>query len=97
MKIPISLTLFIGGLVCFVPFFSLQTHPKYFCLLGGTAWVCAYWCVLAQNYKEKAPIPTRNQMMHYERHPYIYKFFYLAMSFIGVVVLFVLLIFSLSN
>jgi len=71
MNFSIALGIFIGGLVCFAIFFLVASHPKYFALSGWTAWVFAYFSVLAQNFKGKTPIPTFGGMLRFEERPYL--------------------------
>jgi hypothetical protein len=94
VKIPISARLFIAGIVCFAFFFLFPGHPKYFRLLGLTAWDCAYFVVLVHGYKRKEPVPTRNSLVKYENQPGLFKTIYFLMFFVGI---FALLAIFLTN
>ena len=94
MKPSIALGLFISGTVSFIIFFTMASHPTYLVLLGETAWAFAYFSVLARNFREKAPIPTRGGIVHYEDQPRLYKLVYGFLFFVGV---FGLLILMLAN
>jgi Ca2+/Na+ antiporter len=89
-KITISTWLFIGGALCFVFFFLSPTRLNYFSLVGWTTWACAYFVVLAQNYRRKAPIHTRASWVKYESQPRLYKSIYFLLFLVGLLVVFVL-------
>ena len=96
MKSTITLGLFIGGIVSFVIFFAVPSHPMYLALSGWTVWVFAYFSVLAQNFKKKAPIPTRGGTVRYEDRPRLYKLIYSFLFFVGAFALLVIFIVNLS-
>jgi hypothetical protein len=96
-KSSIALALGIGGLVAFVIFLAMASHPNYLALFGWTAWVFAYFSVLAQNFSEKAPIPTRGGTVRYEDRPHLYKLIYGSLFFLGAFVLLVLVLVNLSH
>jgi len=48
-----ALGLFIGGFVFFAVFFAIPSHPNYLALPGWTAWIFAYFIVVARNLREK--------------------------------------------
>ena len=95
MNFSIALGLFIGGLVSFAIFFSVASHPTYLALSGWTAWVFAYFSVLAQNFKEKAPIPTLGGMVRFEERPYLYRLIYGWLFFAGGFALIVIFLVNL--
>jgi hypothetical protein len=82
-KLSIALGLFVPGFVPFAIFFAIASHPKYLALSGWTVWVFAYFSVLAQTFKEKAPIPTVGGMVRFEQRPQLYRLIYVFLLFAG--------------
>lgn len=95
MKFSIALGLFIGGLVCFAIFFSVASNPKYLALSGWTVWVFANFSVLAQNFREKTPIPTHGGIVRFEERPYLYRLIYGCLFFLGGFALLVIFLVNL--
>ena len=71
----------------------LFLHQKSTVLLvfGGVTWGAAYFCVVAENYRRRAPVPTRGGLLRYEKNPHLYRFVYGIMLFFGLFFLFVFL------
>ena len=97
MKSSITLGLFICGFVFFAVFFAVVSHPKYLALSGWTAWAFGYFSVLARNFKEKAPIPTRGGTVRFDDRPRLYKLIYGSLFFVGVFALLILILVNLSS
>jgi hypothetical protein len=97
MKFSVALGLFIGGIVSFAIFFAVPSHPTYLALSGWTAWVFAYFSVLAQNFKEKAPIPARGGIVRFEERPHLYRILYWFLYFLGAFALLVIFLVNLAH
>lgn len=95
VKISIPLGLFIAGASCFLLLFLLPHASRPLLALGGVMWVAAYFGVLADNYKRKAPVPTRGGVLRYEEKPGTYRFVYGFMAFLGALFLLVFLALTL--
>lgn len=91
MKISFPLGLFIAGASCFLLLFLLRHARRPLAVLGGVMWVAAYFGVLADNYKRKAPVHTRGGMLKYEEKPGTYRFVYGFMAVVGALFLLVFL------
>lgn len=94
MKISVPLGLFIAGAACFSVMFLLPQAWGGFVILGGVIWASAYFWVLADNFRKRAPLWTRGGMLTYEEKPRIYLLVYSFMAFLGV---FFLLVFITLN
>lgn len=90
-----ALGLFIGGFVFFAVFFAIPSHPNYLALPGWTAWIFAYFIVVAQNFKRKTPIPMLGVRVRFEERPYLHRLSYGWLFFVGGFALIVTLIFIL--
>jgi hypothetical protein len=90
LKPSVPLLLFIAGGFCFSFWFFLRHNILL--VTGGIIWVAAYFDVLANNYKRRAPIHTRGGLVTYEKDPNWYKAVYGLMTFLGLFSLFVFLI-----
>ena len=97
IKISISFGLFIAGACCFILIFLLRDETRILVFLGSALWDSAFLGVLADNYKKRAPIPTRGGIVTYEENPRTYKFVYRLMVFIGAVFLVVITSLTASN
>ena len=93
LRIAIAALLFILGLVCFVCWFVFPEHSKYLDLCGWMLWVLAYFAVLWENYRRKAPVPTRGGTVEFSKHPNMYRANYFLLFFMGAVAFLILVIF----
>jgi len=96
IKFSVALGLFIGGFAFFAIFFAIPSHPNYLALPGWTAWIFAYFIVVAQNFKRKTPIPMLGTWVRYEERTYLYRLIYGWLFFVGVfalIVIFLLILF----
>jgi uncharacterized protein RhaS with RHS repeats len=84
MKTSIPLVLFLVGVLSFLLVFVLPHEGRPLVVLGGVTWVAAYFCVLADNYKRRAPVHTRGGLLRYEEKPSTYRFVYGLLVFLGV-------------
>jgi hypothetical protein len=90
----VLLALLIMGGLCFLLWIFLRQKITPLLILAGVTWVAAHLCVLAYNYKRKAPVPTRGGWLTYEKNPLGYRLLYIFMVFAG---LFFLLAFLILN
>jgi hypothetical protein len=97
MNHSVALGLFIGGFVSFAVFFAVPSHPTYLALSGWTVWVFAYFSVLAQNLKEKAPIPALGGIVRFEERPHLYRLLYGFLYFLGAFALLVIFLANLAH
>jgi len=95
MKSSIAALFFGLGILCFICWLLFPEHSKYFDLCGWMLLVFAYLAVLRQNYKMKAPVPTRGGWVEYAKKPGVYRAIYLLLFIIGVWVLLTLLVFTI--
>jgi hypothetical protein len=95
VKLSAPLALFIAGGLCLLLWFFLHENGKLFLVLGGVIWVGAYVCVLADNYRRRAPVHTRGGLLRYENNPQRYRLVYGFMLFLGLFVLFVFLVLNI--
>jgi hypothetical protein len=93
----ISKWLFVGGVLCFVLFFLLPGHPSDISLLGWIVFSSAYFVVLAQNYKKKAPVPALGGFVEYKKRPGLYKSIYFLLFFVGAFAVVVLLLINIFD
>jgi hypothetical protein len=91
----LALGLFICGFVSFVIFFTIASHPKYLALSGWTVWTFAYFSVLAQQFRKKAPIFTRGGIVRYQNRPRLYRLIYGFLFFLGGFALLVIFLVNL--
>jgi hypothetical protein len=91
MKISVPLGLFITGAACFSMLFLFPHVGRRLVVLGGVMWASAYFWVLADNFRRRAPLWTRGGMLKYEEKPRTYRFVYSLMLFLGVFFLLVLI------
>lgn len=76
MKLSPPLALFVLGACLFSLMFFVPSATKPFVLLGGLAWAAAYFWVIADNLRRKAPVHTRGGLLRYEDNPRGYIFAY---------------------
>jgi hypothetical protein len=96
MKRVLPLGLFLAGAASFLLVFLLpQRRQALLVVLGGVAWAAAYFCVLADNYKRRAPVHTLGGLLRYEEKPNAYRLLYGFLIFLGVFSLFVLLVLNI--
>jgi hypothetical protein len=91
------LALFVLGACSFLLLLFLPSATKPLVLLGGLAWACAYFGVVADNFKRKAPVHTRGGLLKYEHYPHGYFLVYAVYIFFGAVFLIVFLGILLSS
>ncbi len=84
-KMSVSLGLFIAGACCFLLIFFLPYQTwRPLTLVGATIWGAAYLSVLWDNYKKRAPVPTRGGKVTYEESPRMYNFHYVFLAIFGL-------------
>lgn len=76
MKLSPPLALFVLGACSFVLMFFAPSATKPLALLGGPAWAGAYFWVVADNWRRKAPVHSRGGLLKYEDNPRGYIFAY---------------------
>ena len=85
-----SFWLLLAGLCCFVAFFFIPGNLKYLCsVAGGILFAGAYFQVLLQDYRKKAPIPVLGVWVDHKKRPGLYKSIYVFLLFVGAFALFV--------
>jgi hypothetical protein len=90
-----SLWFFVAGVFCFAFYFLISTHPKYVCLLGWSLFSCSYFAVLAENYRNKPPVPALGRIIDYEKQRGLYKAIYVLLFVAGAFAVLVLLLVSI--
>jgi hypothetical protein len=88
------LVLFITGGLSLLLWLFLHRKSTLLLVFGGITWVAAYFCVVAENYRRRAPVPTRGGLLRYEENPRLYRFVHGFMLFLG---LFFLVVFLTLN
>jgi hypothetical protein len=68
-----SFWLLLAGLCCFVAFFFIPGSLKYLSISGGILFAGAYFLVLLQDYRKKAPIPVLGVWVDHKERPGLYK------------------------
>jgi hypothetical protein len=93
MKVKLSapLTLFVLGGCSFLLMFFVPSATKLLVLLGGLSWGGAYFGVVADNFKRKAPVHTRGGLLKYEENPRGYMLAYAITAIFGAFFLLVFL------
>ena len=91
MKPSAPLVLFIVGGLCLLLWLFLHQKSTLLLVFGGVTWGAAYFCVVAENYRRRAPVHTRGGLLRYEKNPHLYRFVYGIMLFFGLFFLFVFL------
>jgi len=74
VKLPIPLALFVLGACSFLLMLFAPSATKPLVLSGGLVWAGAYFWVVADNFKRKAPVHTRGGLLKYEDNPHGYIF-----------------------
>jgi len=96
-KISASLGLFIAGACCFLLIFFLPYQTwRPLILVGAIIWGSAYFSVLWDNYKRRAPAETRGGIVTYEGSPRMYNFQYVFLAIFGLFFLLVVIVLALS-
>ena len=90
MKLSVSQGLGAAGALCFVLIPLLPEQKRPLVLIGSTLWDTVFFRVLAVNYRNKAPVPTRGGLLRYEERPRAYNFVHGLMVFLGVFFLIVI-------
>jgi hypothetical protein len=90
MKMVLPLGLFLAGAASFLLVFLRPQQQNSLVVFGGITWTAAYFCVLADNYKRRAPIYTRGGPLRYEERPTTYRL-HGFLTLLGAFFLFVLL------
>lgn len=91
LKRSITFALFVVGVCCFLLIFLLPDETRILVLSGSVFWECAFFRVLADNYKRRAPVPTRGGVLTYGEKPRAYNFAFGLMAFIGAFFLVVII------
>jgi len=91
MKISAPLGLFIAGIACFGALLVFPRNNGPFVILGGVFWVCAYFLVLADNFRRRAPFWSRGGLVKYEERSLTYRLVYAFLAFLGFFFLLVLI------
>ena len=97
MKLSPPLALFILGACSFLLLFFAPSATKPLTLSGGLAWAGAYFWVVADNFRRKAPVHSRGGLLKYEDNPQGYIFTYGIYVIFGAGFLVVLLGLVLSR
>ena len=94
MKISITARLFIAGSICFLLVFFVPNRTSLLVLFGGVIWDAAFFMVLAEIDKKRAPVWTRGGGIRYQESPITYRLAYGLLVFLGLFFLIVLLSFT---
>jgi hypothetical protein len=92
MKLSPPLALFIFGACSFLLLFFMPSATKPLALLGGLVWGAAYFWVVADIWRRKAPVHTRGGLLKYENNPRGYLFTYSIYIIFGAGFLFTFLL-----